>query len=122
MHRITELFVPVVRAAEDWQDTYHVTGDTGTGDVATIGSLVSVFKNIVGAVVVFVGVVLFVMLVIGGFNFLFSGGDPKQVQKAQGTISAAIIGLVVVVSAYVILNLVFKFTGVDVTKFSIQTN
>lgn len=113
MHRLLHVFIPAVHAAEQWNGLY---ADT---DVATIDSLPSLFTNIVTAVVAFTGVVLFVMLLVGGFTFLFSGGDPKQVQKAQGTISAAVIGLVIVVSAYVILNIIQTFTGVNVTKFTI---
>lgn len=85
-------------------------------DVATIGSLSILFKNIVQAVVAFSGVVLFVMLLVGGFTFLFSGGDQKKLEAAKGTISSAIIGLVVLVSAYIIYTLIKMFTGVDVTN------
>jgi len=104
--------IPYIHAAEDWNSTLD-------NDVATIGSLVPLFKNIVSAVLAFSGVVLFVMLLVGGFSFLFSGGDPKQVQKAQGTITNAIIGLVVIVGSYLILKIIEVFTGVTVTKFSI---
>ncbi len=101
--------------AVDWTPT--LTGDET--DVATIGSVVPLFQNIIQAVLAFAGVVLFVMLVMGGFTFLFSGGDPKQVQKAQGTISNAVIGLVVVLASFLILKTIEVFTGVNVTKFSI---
>jgi ABC-type cobalamin transport system permease subunit len=91
-------------------------------DVATIGSLVSLFKNIVGAVVALAGVVLFVMLLIGGFTYLFSGGDQKKLEAAKGTISSAIIGLVVLISAYIIFSLIKMFTGVDVTTIGLFNN
>lgn len=88
-------------------------------DVATIGSLVSLFKNIVQAVVALAGVVLFVMLLIGGFSYLFSGGDQKKLEAAKGTISSAIIGLIVLISAYIIFSLIKMFTGTDITTIQL---
>lgn len=87
--------------------------------VATIRCLEPLFKNVVTAVVSLSGVALFIMLLIGGFNFLFSGGDQKKLEKARGTITNAIIGLVIIVSAYLILRTVSVFTGVNVTQFNI---
>lgn len=66
------------------------------------------------------GVALFVMLVIGGYNFLLSGGDQKKLEAARGTLTNAVIGLVVIVAAYLIIKIVSLFTGVDtVTQFTI---
>ena len=88
---------------------------------ATIYCLESLFGSVVGAIVALAGVALFIMLVIGGFRFLFSGGDQKQLDAARGTITNAIIGLVVIVTAYLILSTIKVFTGVDVTTFTIPT-
>jgi len=92
-----------------------------TADVATIGSLVTVFSNVIQAVTALAGIVLFVMLVIGGYTFLFSGGDQKKLEKAKGTLTSAIIGLVILVCSYLILMLIQKATGVttDLTKFNL---
>lgn len=89
-------------------------------DVATIGSLVSVFSNIITAIVAMSGILLFIMLVIGGFTFLFSGGDQKKLEKAKGTVTNAIIGLVVLLCSYIILLIIKAFTGVDVTNFKLN--
>ncbi len=95
-------------------------GPNGPADVATISSLVSVFGNVIRAVTAFAGVVLFVMLVIGGFTFLFSGGDQKKLEKAKGTISNAIIGLALLVGSYLILLIIQKVTGIqNLTIFQI---
>ncbi len=101
-----------------WSNLEEV-GTTGDG-VATIGSLASVFSNILQAVVAISGILLFIMLVIGGFNFLFSSGDQKKLEKAKGTVTNAIIGLIVLVCAYLILLVIKTFTGVDVTTFKLE--
>lgn len=89
-------------------------------DVATIQCLVPLFGNLVQGVLVLSGVALFVMLVVGGYNFLLSGGDQKKLEMAKGTLTNAVIGLVVIVAAYLIIKTVSVFTGVTtVTQFTI---
>ena len=90
-------------------------------DVAQISCLEPLFKNLVQTVVAFTGVALFVMLLVGGFTFLFSGGDQKKLDQAKGTLTTAIVGLVVIVSAFLILKTIQVFTGVPITKFQINT-
>lgn len=89
-------------------------------DVATIRCLEPLFTNAVRSIVALASVVLFAMLLIAGFNFLFSGGDQKKLEKAKGTISAAVVGLVVIVAAYLILRTIGAFTGLDLTIFRIS--
>ena len=71
------------------------------------------------AVVPLAAVVLFVMLVIGGFLYLSSGGDPKGIEQAKKTLTSAIAGIALLVLAWFVLNFIEVFTGVRVTVFSI---
>ena len=87
--------------------------------VATIQCLVPLFANVVKAVVALGGVMLFIMLLVGGFNFLFSAGDPKKLEMARGTITQAIMGLAIMSIAYLIILTIQTFTGVNVTTFTI---
>lgn len=106
-----------------WSDCYNVAmvGGKDVGkEVATITCLEPLFANIIRGVMALSGVALLVMLLIGGFNFLFSGGDAKKLEAARGTIGSAFLGLIVIIMAYVILNAIGVFTGVaGVTKFQI---
>ncbi len=100
--------------------TWTATWGGGDDPVATIGSLGALFTNIIRSVVALSGVVLFIMLVMGGFTFLFSGGDQKKLEKAKGTITHALIGLVVLIGSYLVLLLIKSITGVDVTVFELN--
>ncbi len=91
------------------------------GDVATFGSLSSLFTNILSITLRLVGISMFIMIVVGGFKYLTAGGDSKATEAAQGTITNAIIGLVLAIMAWFILLAIKGFTGVDVTKFNIIT-
>ncbi len=99
-----------------WDPTCLIEG------TATLSCFESLFGNVVQAITALVGVALFVMLVVGGFGFLFAGGDQKKLEKARGTLTAAITGVVVIVVAYLILKTISLFTGVDVTQFVIPGN
>ncbi len=90
-------------------------------DVATIGSLENLFRNFVKTAISLGAVALFLMFIVSGFSFLFSQGDQKKLEQAKGTLTNAIIGLVVIVSAYLILRVIGSFTGTTdtITKFNI---
>ena len=81
------------------------------GDVATLQGIECAFSNVVTVVLALSGVVLFIMLLTGGFKFLTSGGDQKQVEAAKGTLSHAIAGLVVLIAAYIIIQLIANLSG-----------
>ncbi len=88
-------------------------------DVAKISDLGIIFKNVVSAALGFAGIVLFVLLLMGGFKYITSGGDPKATEEAQKTITYAILGLILILASYLILVLISKITGVDVTQFKV---
>lgn len=87
--------------------------------IATISDLEVMIQNVIGYVLGFAGVVLFVMLIIGGFKFITSGGDPKAVEGARKTLTSAIFGLIIILISYLILVFISKITGVDVINFKI---
>lgn len=89
------------------------------GDVAQIKCLESLFARIIGLVASFAGIIFLIMFLIGGFRYLLSGGEPKKVEGAKGTITAAFLGLLLIVSGYIILRLLSAFTGIDLTVFKI---
>ena len=59
------------------------------------------------------------MIIIGGFKYMTSGGDPKQTQAASQTITYAIIGLIAALGSWFILKFIGAFTGADLFNFSI---
>jgi len=53
-----------------------------------------------------VGAISVVMLIYGGFRYILSGGDAKKVTDAKNTILYAIIGLIISLLAYAIVNFI----------------
>lgn len=87
--------------------------DLGIGEPAKISDFEFIFTRLVGIIIPLAGIVLFVMIVWGGFQYISSGGDPKKAAMAKATLTYAIIGLVLVALAYLIIFLISEFTGVD---------
>ncbi len=93
--------------------------DFTSRDVVQLRDLECIFFNLVNVILAFAGIVLFIVIVIGGFKYITSGGNPQSVDGAKKTITYAIGGVVLLALAYLILVLIKQFTGVDVTRFQI---
>ena len=59
------------------------------------------------------------MLIVGGYQYLMAGGNKDAAARASHTLTYAIIGLIVAMSAWLILSLVGGFLGVDLSSFSV---
>ena len=64
--------------------------------------------NIINAVIGVLGLVCVIVMIIGGVNYMTSSGDAGKVKKAKDTILYGLIGLVVCVLAFAIVNFVIK--------------
>lgn len=64
------------------------------------------FKKIINTLLFITGMVAVIMIVIGGLRYVTSNGDQNAVSSAKNTVLYAIIGLVVAIMAYAIVNFV----------------
>lgn len=73
----------------------------------SIESLVELgIKPLLNWFVGFSVVIAVILIIVSGYNFITSMGDPDKVQKAQKGLTAALIGMVVVFLARLIVGLV----------------
>jgi cytochrome bd-type quinol oxidase subunit 2 len=80
------------------------------GRETTIGD----FTNILFPFLTTVGALLFLsMLLIGAFTMITAGGDTERVKKAQQTMKYAVLGIVIVLVAYTIVQLVSSIFGIN---------
>jgi hypothetical protein len=70
-----------------------------------------VFTKITNTVLYAVGIISVIMLIYGGLRYVISGGDSKKVTDAKNTIMYAIIGLIISILAYAIVNFVINAVG-----------
>ncbi|MBO7720654.1 hypothetical protein J6S35_03455 [Candidatus Saccharibacteria bacterium] len=67
-----------------------------------------VFTQITNTVLYAVGIISVIMLIYGGLRYVVSGGDSKKVTDAKNTILYAIIGLIISILAFAIVNFVIN--------------
>ena len=79
--------------------------DTQTVDLNVIvGSVINI-------VLFLAFVAALVFLIWGGIKWIMSGGDKEGTTKAKESVTAALIGLAVVVASYILINVILQFFG-----------
>lgn len=66
------------------------------------------FRTITNILLFIIGAISVIMLVVGGIRYTISGGDQNQVTAAKNTIMYAIVGIVVAILAYAVVNFVIS--------------
>lgn len=112
------VFLPLVVALAAAINPVYAAGD----EPAKISDIVPILENIIKLLAPAAGIAFLVMLLIGGFQFINSGGDPKATGHARTTLTFAIIGIILVVVSWLILLVIQNITSVDVTTVDIPTN
>lgn len=84
----------------------------------TIGGIIS---TIIRLLVIVAAVLFFFWLVLGGIKWITSGGDKAKTEEARQQITAALVGLVIVFSAWAIAQLIKVLFGVDLFDLEIKS-
>ena len=63
-------------------------------------------KTVIDILLFIIGAVAVIMIILGGIRYVLSNGDSSQISGAKNTILYAVIGLVVALLAYAIVNFV----------------
>ncbi len=74
-----------------------------TSGAGTVSGIVTTTINILSLAV---GIIAVIMLIVGGFKYITSGGDSGKVTSAKNSIVYAVIGLVIVALAQIIVQFV----------------
>ncbi len=83
--------------------------DQGNGRITNVYEVKNLQCFIIGIYTYFAGVVgilATVMIMYGGVKYLISMGSPQRMSDAKDTIFSAVVGLVLVLGAYMLLNLI----------------
>ena len=92
----------VVRAQPDLGLQYGEYTGLGNRDIRlVIANAINILLGLIGAGLV-------VLLIVAGFRYMTSGGNPDTNKKALATITSAVIGIAIVLSAYIIARFVLQ--------------
>ncbi len=81
-------------------------GDCTLTDVMRVG------VNVANIILRYLGIIALVLFVIGGIMWITSGGAQEKVQRGKAMIVGAIVGMVIVLTAFLIVQAVMKSLGV----------
>ena len=107
-------FFPLLVSADEWYGLDEAAGSAGLitrkpSDVVT---------NIINALLGLLSTLFVVLIILGGFKWMTSGGNKDKVQEARDLLRNAAIGLVITVLSYAIARYVLsefrKNTGVQI--------
>ena len=75
-------------------------GSSSQGDSTLKGKI----KTVVDILLFLLGAIAVIMIVVGGLRYVLSSGDASQITSAKNTILYAVIGVIVALLAYAIVN------------------
>lgn len=82
--------------------------ETPRGFATNFGGLIN---GVLSFVLVIGALLVFFYLILGGIEWITSGGDKGKTEAARNKITAAIIGLIILAASYAILQLALSFLG-----------
>jgi hypothetical protein len=100
---LVTVMTPVYVGASPASQIQSGSNAAGGGGATSLGSTI---KTIVNILLYLLGAIAVVMIVIGGIKYTTSNGDSSSITSAKNTILYSVIGLVVAILAYSIVNFV----------------
>ncbi|MFA4937536.1 MAG: pilin [Patescibacteria group bacterium] len=97
--------LPLLVFAQDefgFWETAHRTLPTGTPSIAAV--VATVIQIILGLV----GVVLLIMILYGGWQWMTSAGNEQKIAKAKAIFGGAVIGLFIILAAYTVTSFIMR--------------
>lgn len=85
--------------------------------ITNLGSLIS---GAIGLALIGASLAAFFYLILGGFQWITSGGDKAGTEAAREKITAAFIGLAIVVTAWAVMRLIETFFGLTILGGDIE--
>ena len=85
----------------------------GIEQVSDLFGTTGIFNTITSVLLFAIGAISVIMIIIGGLRYIISGGNSATVTAAKNTILYAIVGLIVALLAYAVVNFVLTSFSAD---------
>lgn len=79
--------------------------------ITDVGQLISSF---LGVALLLSALMVFGYLILGGIQWITSGGDKGKTESARNKITAALVGLAIVASSYALMQIIAYFFGINI--------
>lgn len=91
----------------------NVDGQSIEGPLKGINTVGDLINTLMKFLIPLAGIILLLVLIWGGYDFLMSGGNPEKVKSAQAKITTGIIGFVLLVLSYLIVRIISFIFGLQ---------
>lgn len=75
-------------------------------DVAGVDNVENFIRTIISVIAGFAGLIATGFIVVGGLGYITSSGNPEHLDRAKRTLLWSLIGLAIVIAAFVISNII----------------
>lgn len=99
-----------IKPPSGWLTTFNPGGLFPIGGLDFVGA--TLVPNIINILLFIIFITSLIMLIIGGITWIISRGEKEAMAKAKGTVTYALIGLVLALSSWLILNTIGGFLGI----------
>jgi hypothetical protein len=120
---INVYFLALSANAANLQDAFgdNLTAVTGAAGYDTgKASPETIISTVINAVLSFLGVIFLFLIMYAGFLWMTARGNEQRLEKAKDTLTAAIIGLIIIASAYAISFFVMSKISTQTLKQTTQ--
>jgi len=96
-------------------------GDKPITDPQRFPDLGTLISNFLPNIYVLAGIILFLLLIAGGYGIIMGSGsgDSNQVGKGQKAVTSAIVGFVLIFASYWIIQIIQVLTGMEILESGI---
>lgn len=96
---------------------FGLPGGNDIGVPSQVDSLQKIVDLSINTIASLAAIGFFIMLIVGGYQFLTASGNQQQAEKAKSTLTTAAIGIVLIALAYPVVMFVAGLLGLG-TGFS----
>jgi len=112
-------FIPLALAARPTplgqiggNDGFGPWGNLGSqGIKEAAGAFANIISRIIGIMTIIAGIWFIFQFIIGAYSYITTGGDQQKMTNATKKITSALIGLIVIVTAYAVISLLGELLG-----------
>ena len=106
---------PAMASLSDWLKTAMISDADNPANISAAtggeGSFRALARTIVDFFLYFLGLVSTIMIIYGGFLYITARGEEEQAQKGQKILTYAIIGIIVILISFALVNTIIGGAG-----------
>ena len=96
--------------------TYDILPDPDEIQAGGNLTMAGLIASLINGAILLSALAVLLYLILGGFQWLTSGGDKGKTESARNKITSALIGLLIVIASWAIFNLILQFFGINLEK------